>query len=137
MAVAELDASLFLHGSESERKDFAEQMIQSCKQWGFVKIFNHGIAESTISELFHWVFAPELLIDSIGADFDQNKTRKFFQLPLSEKQKIAHPPGPDPQRGWSCVGAERTAKLYGSRVAGASVNEDLYDARVCLFLVQL
>jgi len=31
------------------------------------------------------------------------------------KQKAAHPPGPNPQRGWSGIGVESTASLYGEQ----------------------
>ncbi|KAK1138576.1 hypothetical protein N8T08_002370 [Aspergillus melleus] len=32
--------------------------------------------------------------------------RRFFELPLSEKLKIQHPPAPMPNRGYSYVGQE-------------------------------
>jgi hypothetical protein len=37
-----------------------------------------------------------------------------------------------PQRGWSCVGAERTSTLYEARINGSVTDgEALIDARVC------
>lgn len=48
------------------------------------------------------------------------QSRKFFELPEDAKREIEHQPGPNPQRGWSAVGAESTAKLFGDLVPGSS-----------------
>lgn len=47
------------------------------------------------------------------------QSRKFFELPEDAKREIEHQPGPNPQRGWSAVGAESTAKLFGDLVPGS------------------
>ena len=47
-----------------------------------------------------------------------------------EKLKIAHVPGPDPQRGFSKVGSENSSRLYGKGVLKRQDVDDLSDARV-------
>ncbi|KAK4219676.1 hypothetical protein QBC37DRAFT_382429 [Rhypophila decipiens] len=89
-----LDARLFLSGTQDERKEFAQAFTNSLLEHGFARVINHGLDETTVGELFDW-------------------SRKFFQLPDKVKQKIEHKPGPNPQRGWSAVGSESTAKLFG------------------------
>lgn len=42
------------------------------------------------------------------------QSRRFFNLSLDIKRGIEHKPGLDPQRGWSCVGSENTAKLFSA-----------------------
>lgn len=43
-----------------------------------------------------------------------SKSKKFFELPEPTKRQIEYVPGPYPQRGWSRVGSESTAKLFGA-----------------------
>ena len=47
-----------------------------------------------------------------------------------DKDSIAHRPGPDPQRGWSKVGAENSSTLYRKGLLKSEIAEDLRDARV-------
>lgn len=47
-----------------------------------------------------------------------------------EKTRIAHRPGPDPQRGWSHVGAESSSGLYRKGFLQSQENLELKDARV-------
>lgn len=54
------------------------------------------------------------------------QNEQFFSIGPHEKLAIAHPPGPSPQRGWSCVGAEKTSRLFSRGKASI----DLTDARV-------
>lgn len=58
----------------------------------------------------------------------QNKT--FFQMRAKDKLLIAHPGGPEPQRGWSAVGAESSSSLYRKGLLKSNLTEDLRDARV-------
>ena len=62
------------------------------------------------------------------ADCKQNET--FFALPQGEKLAIAHPGTSEPQRGFSRVGAENSARLYRKGVLNLSTSEDLRDCRV-------
>ncbi|KAK3172572.1 hypothetical protein OEA41_005896 [Lepraria neglecta] len=53
----------------------------------------------------------------------------FFQMKTEDKFSIAHQPGPDPQRGWSKVGAENSSTLYRKGLLKSQMAEDLRDAR--------
>ncbi|RAK81169.1 isopenicillin N synthase family dioxygenase [Aspergillus fijiensis CBS 313.89] len=101
-----VDASRFISGTHDEQRDFADELVQSVLRCGFVKVVNHGLSDELIDELFMW-------------------NERFFQLEAEQKLAIANPAGPTPQRGWSCVGAEKTSRLFSR---GAS-SIDLTDAR--------
>lgn len=47
-----------------------------------------------------------------------------------DKLSIVHPGGPEPQRGWSAVGAESSSSLYRKGLLKSNMTEDLRDARV-------
>ena len=49
-----LDLAHFLEEG-SRRQEFAYRLRDSLIQYGFVKIVNHGIAESSVEQLFDWV----------------------------------------------------------------------------------
>jgi isopenicillin N synthase-like dioxygenase len=55
MSISVLDASLFLDGSPSQRAEFADQLLKGCIEHGFVKLINHGMPASVITDLFRWV----------------------------------------------------------------------------------
>ncbi|KAL3420095.1 hypothetical protein PVAG01_08594 [Phlyctema vagabunda] len=93
MAIPTLDISVLTKGTTEDKTKFSEELLRSLTRYGFVKFVNHGISEETATELFHW-------------------TRVIFNIPTDEKLKIQNLPGPHPQRGWSCVGAERTGRLF-------------------------
>lgn len=59
------------------------------------------------------------------------QSASFFNMPDEEKFRIRNIPGPHPQRGWSCVGAERTAKLREEQQNDGRI--DLTDERVCSY----
>lgn len=61
----------------------------------------------------------------------KSQSEAFFALPPQEKLAIAHLNTSEPQRGFSCVGAENTARLYRKGVLNISNVEDLRDCRVC------
>ena len=137
MAGTVLDLSLYTHGDSKQKAEFAQALLQNCAQYGFLRLVNHGISDEDVSRLFDWVCCITL---TCATDPDLRlilamfQTQKFFTLSTSEKTRLAHPPGPEPQRGWSCVGAERTSKLYRSGLGEKNVDEDLFDARVCLVI---
>ena len=58
MGLPTLDSLRFRQGTLSERRSFANELLQSCSQYGFVKIINHGIPDEKVSELFEWVNEP-------------------------------------------------------------------------------
>lgn len=47
-----------------------------------------------------------------------------------QKAKFAHLPGPDPQRGWSHIGAEVTSRLQERNFANGSKGKELKDEKV-------
>ncbi|CRG89606.1 hypothetical protein PISL3812_06644 [Talaromyces islandicus] len=106
MNAAVLDTELYRSGAEEDRQAFANELVQSLARCGFVKLVNHGIADSLVKELFDWA-------------------RRFFELSAAQKEVIAHPDSPDPQRGWSRIGAEKTSRLFSH---GAS-SRNATDAR--------
>ncbi|KAL9002058.1 MAG: hypothetical protein Q9188_004992 [Gyalolechia gomerana] len=87
-----LDFSRFLDGDCSARSEFAKQLVDCLGGVGFVKLKNHGISDEDIRQVF-----------------DMNK--RFFDLPLTAKDKAAHPPEPNPHRGYSYVGQEKLSKV--------------------------
>ncbi|KAL9584103.1 MAG: hypothetical protein Q9203_004801 [Teloschistes exilis] len=105
-----LDLSLFTQGDATQRQELASQLLASLTDHGFVKLTKHGIPDRKVHELFKW-------------------SEVFFALPPQEKLAIAHPNTSEPQRGFSCVGAENTARLYRKGVLNIANVEDLRDCR--------
>ncbi|KAL8726063.1 MAG: hypothetical protein Q9166_006942 [cf. Caloplaca sp. 2 TL-2023] len=50
-------------------------------------------------------------------------------MQAEDKLAIAHPGGPEPQRGWSAVGKESSSALYKKGLLKSRMTEDLRDAR--------
>ncbi|KAF3012559.1 hypothetical protein E8E14_000929 [Neopestalotiopsis sp. 37M] len=99
-----VDASLFLGGDNSKRHLFSDQLRDSLTKHGFVRVKNHGISDHMIETLFDW-------------------SRKFFYLSDDIKSQVLHTSVSDPQRGWSSVGSESTAKLF--RALSPGRDEDI------------
>ncbi|KAG9258280.1 isopenicillin N synthase [Emericellopsis atlantica] len=93
--VATLDLSRFKSSDQLEREAFARDLVDALKLDGFVKLVNHGISRAMIQDAL-------------------SISKKFFSLPDNVKRQIEHVPGPYPQRGWSRVGSESTAMLFGA-----------------------
>jgi hypothetical protein len=64
----------------------------------------------------------------------RKQSRKFFKLPLGRKQAISHIPGPDPQRGWSSVGSEKTSAVYEKIAEAGGPRSNFADAKVSICL---
>ncbi|KAK6086078.1 hypothetical protein SCUP234_01478 [Seiridium cupressi] len=92
-----LDFASFHSADPVEREEFCSKLISSLKQYGFVKLINHGVSPLDIDNAF-------------------DETRRFFELPLDQKLKSPHPPSPNPHRGYSAFGIENvsTHSNYGS-----------------------
>ena len=90
--VPRLDFSKFLNGTDADRASFCQDLIDSLCNVGFVKLINHGIADDELAHIF-----------------DMNA--KFFAMPLDAKNKAAHPPEPNPHRGYSYVGQEKLSMV--------------------------
>ncbi|KAI5777593.1 hypothetical protein EDC01DRAFT_635506 [Geopyxis carbonaria] len=67
------------------------ELVTCLSTQGFVKLVDHGL-EDLVSEAFEW-------------------NNKFFHLDEAIKQKIAHPPRANPNRGWSCIGQEKSSNI--------------------------
>lgn len=67
----------------------------------------------------------------LGANSDQNKA--FFDLPLQQKLAISNIEGPEPQRGYSAIGVEKTATLNidGAVNLDMASHEGREDIKVC------
>ena len=50
-----LDASLFLHGTDEQRKEFSSKLVFEMLDHACVKLVNHGIEDHVVEELFGWV----------------------------------------------------------------------------------
>lgn len=111
MSIPLLDAAHFTSGSPTDRAQFCQDLVASVLRYGFVRLINHAIPEPVILDMFA-------------------RSTNFFQLSPARKMAVAHPGGPDPQRGWSRVGEERTAKLF--RHGGGC---DDYDCRNMDYMV--
>ncbi|MCJ1226778.1 hypothetical protein MMC12_003432 [Toensbergia leucococca] len=91
-----LDASLFLHGTDEQRKEFSSKLVFEMLDHACVKLVNHGIEDHVVEELFGW-------------------SKRFFELPMEEKIKIENVPNVDPQRGYSSFGVENSAGLLAEK----------------------
>ncbi|KND86888.1 Flavonol synthase/flavanone 3-hydroxylase [Tolypocladium ophioglossoides CBS 100239] len=110
MDLPTLDFSLFKHGSDAESRKLAKTLVQSFRDHGFVKLINHGLPEDAVKA--YMAAAVE-----------------FFVLPTESKMKISNARGPNPQRGFSWVGAEQTSKLRKENLIGQTSWDELTDAR--------
>jgi len=57
MDLPTLDFSRFEDGSESERTELANVLVDSFEKHGFVKLVNHGVPDEVIYDLFAWVWS--------------------------------------------------------------------------------
>lgn len=55
MALRTLNFGEYLHGTLEERFNFGITLVQSFKEYGFVKLTNHGISEEIIEEYLEMV----------------------------------------------------------------------------------
>ncbi|KAL3446941.1 hypothetical protein BJX65DRAFT_318403 [Aspergillus insuetus] len=92
MDIPVLDFADFAHGDQLKQDDFCQRLHASLSTLGFVKIRNHSISDETLDEVFEW-------------------SKKFFDMPLEDKLKAAHPVQANPHRGWSCVGQEKLSVI--------------------------
>lgn len=125
-----LDGAKWLSGSESDRQEFANGLLKSLKRHGFAKLVNHGISDDAVREMYRWVTAIMRVIGRLMLIALQN--REFFDLSVESKSNIEHKPTAlQPQRGWSCVGVERSAKLnWGKTPEQKFQSQGLQDAKV-------
>ncbi|KAL4910009.1 hypothetical protein BDW74DRAFT_46680 [Aspergillus multicolor] len=97
MKVERLDYADLLSEAPNRQEAFGQHLYAALSQLGFAKITNHPIPKDVVLELFSWA-------------------KRFFALPLEHKRKAAHPPEPNPHRGWSCVGQEKLSVITQGKV---------------------
>ncbi len=92
--IPRLDLNTYLHGTETERKQFSDAIGQAFNDTGFVTITNHGLSKELIDELYAQVKALFALPDSVKQGYEipelagqrgytgKNKeTAKGFKIP--------------------------------------------------------
>ncbi|KAL4886895.1 hypothetical protein BJY04DRAFT_204547 [Aspergillus karnatakaensis] len=84
----------------AQRDRFCRELASALREYGFVKLINHGVPPSEVNQAF-------------------TEASQFYHLPLEEKLKSPHPPTAHPHRGFSPVGLENVSAVsnYG-RAAG-------------------
>ncbi|MCJ1358494.1 MAG: hypothetical protein MMC33_008494 [Icmadophila ericetorum] len=108
MGVPLLDASQLQAGEEA-RKNFLKDLVKSFQDYGFVRLTNHGVPADQVQQIFA-------------------AAEKVFKLSAEDKASFANIADGSPQRGYSAVGVEKTASLFGHLV-GHPVDDKLTDAR--------
>ncbi|KAJ5484701.1 hypothetical protein N7539_004689 [Penicillium diatomitis] len=93
-----LDLSHFHSRNELQRAEFCRKLLHSFQQKGFVKLIQHGLSAETAPPLIEW-------------DTEQNQA--LFALSQEKKAGFAHPPRPNPHRGYSHVGQENISGVTG------------------------
>ncbi|KAL4884487.1 putative gibberellin 20-oxidase [Aspergillus karnatakaensis] len=112
MSVLKLDFAKFHSGTEAERREFGQALLDGFTTTGFVKLVNHGFSKDEMADIFQW-------------------NQRFFDLPNDRKAAIRNDEGPKPQRGWSSVGAEKTGFLNpgGKLSLAKGAENDRQDAK--------
>ncbi|RDA82872.1 hypothetical protein CP532_0396 [Ophiocordyceps camponoti-leonardi (nom. inval.)] len=108
-AVRCLDFSRFLGNNQEQQEEYCHDLVDCLSRVGFVKMTNHGFSKDELRQVFEW-------------------NRRFFSLPLAAKAKAAHPPEPNPHRGYSYVGQEKLSKVKDFE-KGSREGVDNYDIK--------
>ena len=101
-----IDISGFAGGADDERRAIARQVADACTDIGFLLISGHGVSDPIVDALY-------------------KKTKTFFELPVSEKMKVARPQ-PDQIRGYSGLESESLGLLDAD--AAPPDLKELFDA---------
>ena len=80
--------------SNEQRKEVANQLVEACRNVGFVYIINHNVAPNRLAEAFGW-------------------SKKLFDLELKQKMLAPHPDGYTVHRGYSWPGLEKVSNAMG------------------------
>jgi isopenicillin N synthase-like dioxygenase len=122
-----IDFSTFYNGTEAERAQLASTITSELQKHGAMRLINTRISAEKIEEGFKWVnISREFLKGDTTDNSHLIQGKKFFSLPLEEKEAIPNERNANPQRGWSYVGSENTSKL------DLLHNDGLEDEKVCL-----
>lgn len=82
------------NASNEQRKEVANQLVEACRNVGFVYIINHNVAPERLAEAFGW-------------------SKKLFDLELEQKMLAPHPEGHTVHRGYSWPGLEKVSNAMG------------------------
>lgn len=98
MQIPTVDFSPWTQSTDNtSRAKVAHDIVDACKDVGFVYIINHSVPEPLLDEAFDW-------------------SRRFFDLPMEEKSKAPHPEGWAVHRGYSCPGLEKVSQAVSGDV---------------------
>ena len=105
LQVPAIDLTPFREGGLAERRSVARLIDQACRDIGFLVISGHGVDPGLIERT-------------------RRVSREFFDLPLSEKQRVARP-AKDVTRGYIGMDEEALARSRDPQAYGSDLNESL------------
>lgn len=100
-----IDIAPFRSGRAADRQAVAAAVDRACRDIGFLVIRGHGIDDATIERT-------------------RDVSRRFFDLPLAEKQRVARP-AKDVTRGYIGLDEESLARSRDPQAYGSDLNESL------------
>ena len=89
-----VDFSGWEGGTVKQGQAVAHQLVEACRNVGFVYITNHGISSENLAQAFEW-------------------SKKLFDLKQEEKMLAPHPEGFAVHRGYSWPGLEKVSNAMG------------------------
>src|ERR1700722_10206406 len=105
LSVPIIDIEPYRTGGDARKRDVAAAVDRACREIGFLVISGHGIA-------------PEMVEETRAV------ARRFFDLPLDEKLRVAQP-APNVSRGYTRLGSEAVARSRDASAAVGDLNETL------------
>jgi isopenicillin N synthase-like dioxygenase len=100
-----IDIGPYLEGSAAGKAAVAQAVDQACRDIGFLVIQGHGVSAELIART-------------------RKVSRRFFDLPLAEKQRVARP-AKDVTRGYIGMDEESLARSRDPEAYGSDLNESL------------
>jgi isopenicillin N synthase-like dioxygenase len=98
--------------TNSDKQAVAHELVEACRNVGFVYIINHGLAQQSLDDAFA-------------------TAKRLFELSHEEKMQAPHPPGPEVHRGYSYPGLEKVSQHLGGKDDDADVAEKLREVTDC------
>jgi isopenicillin N synthase-like dioxygenase len=112
-----LDFGEFRSANVRVRGEFCMKLVASLREFGFVKLVNHGVPVEAIETAFETV--SPIMNRAWNVSTNSFQSRNFFRLPLEEKNKSPHPPTANPHRGFTAFGIENVGAVsnHGSKTS--------------------
>ena len=101
-----------IEASSKERVKVASDLINACKEVGFVYIVNHGISTELLDEAFA-------------------VSKQLFDLPHDKKMLAPHPPTPEWHRGYSPPGLEKVSQVNAGEPEDGKTSKQLRTVKDC------